>query len=123
MRAQRRGQLFLEAAAVGQLGDGVDPRHAVDRAGGVATLGDVLNDDDGAFAVHAVNGDLDCAIVERLERGDDVDAVARAGQRDPDALDFLAARRFARDSLRTTARRLRAGPTRLRAQAGTDLRI
>ena len=38
MRAQRRRQLFFETAAIGQLGDGIDPRHALDRARGVATL-------------------------------------------------------------------------------------
>ena len=36
------GELLLETAAVGQLGDGVEERHAVDFALGVAPLGDVL---------------------------------------------------------------------------------
>ena len=41
-----------------------------------------------------MNRDLDCAVVERFERRDDVGATARVGQRRPDALDF-----FARDDI------------------------
>ena len=66
-------ELLLETSAIGQIGDRVEPRHSVDFKLGVATFGDVLDDQDGALACHAMDGDLKGAIVERFERDDEVD--------------------------------------------------
>ena len=74
--AKRQRQLFLETAAIGQFGHGVEARHPVDFELRVAALGDVLDDQDGALAGHPVEGDLKRAIVERFERNDEIDPVA-----------------------------------------------
>ena len=70
-----QSELLLETAAIGQFGDGVEPRHPVDLELGVAALGDVLNDQHGALGRHAVDGDLEGAIVERFERDDEIDGL------------------------------------------------
>ena len=76
MKSQR--ELFLETSAIGQLGDGVEARHAVDFALGVAALGDVLDHHDGAVVPHLVDRDFDRPSVRSLDRHDDIRTVACA---------------------------------------------
>ena len=85
---RRRDELLFEATAIGQLGDGIDARHAIDRRRGVAPFGDVLDDDDDALPLHAMNRDFDRALVDGSRRRDDV--VPRGGVRTalPHALDL-----------------------------------
>ena len=106
-RPQRCGELLFETPAVGQIGDRIDARQAVDRAGGIAALGDVLHDDDRALDAHPMDGDFDRPIVAGFERRDDVDAaVLGLRQGLPDPLDLAR-----RDDLpaHQLARRRRAG--------------
>ncbi len=109
--AQGLDQLLFEATAVWQVGHGIDPRHAIDRAGGVAPFGDVLDDDDRALPLprHAVDGDLDRAVVARLERRDHVDPGGGPRQRLPHPLDLvlgdnLATQQRERDGAQARAR-------------------
>ena len=109
--AQGLDELLFEATAVWQIGHEIDARHAIDRAGGVAPFGDVLDDDDRALALprHAMDGDFDRAVVARLERRDHVDPGGGARQRLPHPLDLvlgdnLAAQQRARDGAQTCAR-------------------
>ena len=69
---QGPGEFVLEAAAIGQVGDGVETRHAIDLELRVAPLGDVLDDDDRSLVLHPVDGDFEGASVSRLERNHDV---------------------------------------------------
>ena len=78
--AKGQRELLLEISPVGQLGNGVEPRHSIDFELGVAALGDVLNDQNGALAGHAMDGDLKRAIVERFERDDEIDPAAVVGE-------------------------------------------
>ena len=81
---ERNRQLLLEAPAVGQVGDGVEPRHPIDLVLGVAALGDVLDDDDRAFALHTMDGDFKRPAIAGLERNDEVGpglGVAKQGLR------------------------------------------
>ena len=79
-RPKGESELLLETAAVGQLGDGVEARHSIDFELGVAALGDVLDDQNGALACHAMDRDLEGAIVERFERNDEIDRTVVAGE-------------------------------------------
>ena len=110
--AQGLDQFLFEATAVRQIGHGIDARQAIDRAGGVAPFGDVLNHDDRALALarHAMDGDFDRTIVARLERRDHVAPDRDARQRLPHPLDLalgdnLAAHQRARDGAEAGARR------------------
>ena len=53
--------------AIGQSGDGVEMRHVLDLSLGVEAVGDILNDEDGAFGVHGVDGQLDGAAIACLD--------------------------------------------------------
>ena len=73
---QGQSELFLETAAIGQLGDGVEARHPVDFRLRVAALGDVLDDQNGAIVPHLVDGDFDRSAVRNLDRHDDIRTAA-----------------------------------------------
>ena len=64
---QRVGKRGLESVAIGQSGDGVEMRHVLDLSLGVEAVGDILNDEDGAFGVHGVDGQLDGAAIACLD--------------------------------------------------------
>ena len=84
VRTKRDGQLLLEAPAVWKVRDRIEPRHSIDLVLRVATFGDVLNDDDGAVAFHAVDGDFERPAVSGFERNDEIDpdlVVAKHGLR------------------------------------------
>ena len=73
---QGQSELFLETAAIGQLGDGVEARHPVDFRLRVAALGDVLDDQNGAIVPHLVDGDFDRSAVRNFDRHDDIRTAA-----------------------------------------------
>ena len=75
-----QSKLFLETAAIGQLGDRVEARHPIDFELRIAALGHVLDDQNGALACHAMDSDLEGAIVERFEGNDEIDRIVVAGE-------------------------------------------
>ena len=72
IRTQGPGELVLEAAAIGQIGHGVETRHSINLDLRVAPLGDVLNDHDGPLAFHPMDGEFERAAVASFERRHDV---------------------------------------------------
>ena len=107
-RAQHRRELLFEATAIGKFGDRVDARHPIDREGRVAPLGHVLDDDDDALPLHAMNGDFDRALVDGLEGNDEVALAAVVEERLPDAVDLgprddLVAHQLAQDRAQVCA--------------------
>jgi hypothetical protein len=72
IRTQGPCELVLEAAAIGQVGHGVETRHSINLELRVAPLGDVLNDHDGPLAFHPMDGEFERAAVSSFKRRHDV---------------------------------------------------
>ena len=109
--------MLLEISPVGQLGDGVEPRHSIDFELGVAALGDVLNDQNGALAGHAVDRDLKRAIVERFERDDEIDPALVVGERGGETRELQLREDSVADQFRQHRFHVRADGCVVRAEA------
>ena len=86
---QRFRKLLLKAPSIWQAGDRIEPYHAIDRRFGVATFGNVLDDDDCPFALDALDRDFERALVPGFDRHDEI-FVRVAKQRPRQALEFGA---------------------------------
>ena len=106
--AQGLDELLFEATAVRQIGHGIDARHAIDRAGGVAPFGDVLDDDDRALPSPVMRWTvISIARSSRVSNGatTSTPAAARASVFHTRSISLWATI-LRRISLRATARRL-----------------
>ena len=114
---KRQRELLLEISPVGQLGNGVEPRHSIDFKLGVAALGDVLNHQNGALAGHAMDRDLKRAIVERFERDDEIDPAAVVGENGGETRELQLREDSGADQFRQDRFHMRAHGSLVRAEA------